>query len=68
MLGAMRPLLLAAALIASPAQGQEIEMIDATKLSVADLMAMAAAERDTPTPLNCCDWGGLGCAAGKPNS
>ncbi len=36
-------------------------MIDATKLSVAELMALADAERQNAERHNCCDWGGGGC-------
>lgn len=36
-------------------------MIDATKLSAQELMAMAALARDDAQAHNCCDWGGLGC-------
>ncbi|MGI9390048.1 MAG: hypothetical protein ACR2O1_08330 [Boseongicola sp.] len=57
-------------LLAAPVQAQEhavqvingIRMIDATKLSVAEMRALAAAERENPTHVNCCDWsGGGGC-------
>ncbi|MGI9394158.1 MAG: hypothetical protein ACR2OY_05885 [Boseongicola sp.] len=57
-------------LLATPVQAQEhavqvingIRMIDATKLSVAELQALAIAERENPTHVNCCDWsGGGGC-------
>ena len=56
-------------LLAAPAQAQEtgvqvvggIRMIDATKLSVAEIQALAAAERENPTHVNCCDWSGGGC-------
>ena len=64
----MKALALTVALLAPPAMAQEIKLIDATKLTVADLMALAAAERDAPTPLNCCDWGGLGCVMPKPGA
>lgn len=40
----------------APRQTQVIEMIDETTLTVAELMALAAAERDAPTALSCCDW------------
>ena len=39
------------------------ELIDATRLSVTELMALAAAERDGAEAHSCCDWGGLGCRA-----
>ena len=56
-------------LLAAPVQAQEngvqvvggIRMIDATKLSVAEIQALAAAERENPTHVNCCDWSGGGC-------
>ena len=62
----MRLILLLPLMLAVPAAAQDnakpvIRMIDATTLSMADLMALAAAERDNPTPLSCCDWG-AGCA------
>ncbi len=38
-----------------------IRMIDATKLTVAELMALANAERRNPGPLSCCDWSGGNC-------
>lgn len=38
-----------------------IRMIDATKLTVAELQAMAADERESATRVQCCDWGGGGC-------
>ena len=41
----------------APRQTQVIEMIDETTLTVAELMALAAAERDAPTALSCCDCG-----------
>ena len=66
----MRLILFLALTLAAPAVAQgssetadpapAIRMIDAKGLSVADLMAMAAAERRQPTALSCCDWGG-GC-------
>jgi|AMFO01.1.fsa_nt_gi hypothetical protein len=57
----MRVLFLIAVMFGSPVAAQQSGMIDATKLSVAELMALAAAERAAPTRLSCCDWGGLGC-------
>lgn len=65
----MRPALLILLLLAAPVQAQEtgvqvingIRMIDATKLSVTELQALAAAERENATHINCCDWGGSGC-------
>ncbi|MDD9921620.1 MAG: hypothetical protein OXQ92_04965 [Boseongicola sp.] len=60
----MRQLILILAL-AGPVAAQEPAeapaLIDATKLSVAELMALAAAEREAQDALGCCDWGGLGC-------
>lgn len=66
----MRLILFLALTLAAPAVAQDasetanpaqaIRMIDAKGLSVAELMAMAAAERRQPTALSCCDWGG-GC-------
>ena len=67
-LSTMRMMFLIALLMATPATAQQITMIDATTLTVEQLMAMAAAERDAPTPLSCCDWGGLGCVVHKPGS
>lgn len=65
----MQRICLVLLLLAAPVQAQDtgvqvvngIRMIDATKLSVAELQALAAAERETPTHVNCCDWGGGGC-------
>ena len=65
----MRQIWLILLLMATPVQAQEtgvqvingIRMIDATKLSVAELQALAAAERENATHINCCDWGGGGC-------
>ena len=65
----MRSLTLILVLLAAPVQAQEtgvqmvdgIRMIDATKLSVAEIQALAAAEREHPTHVNCCDWSGGGC-------
>ncbi len=39
-------------------QPHEIRMIDAKDLSVEDLIALAVAERENATRLQCCDWGG----------
>lgn len=41
--------------------GAPAEPIDATTLTVAELLALAAAERERADPSGCCDWGGLGC-------
>ncbi len=57
----MRTIFLIAVVFGTPVATQQPGMIDATKLSVAELMALAAAERAAPTRLSCCDWGGLGC-------
>ena len=38
-----------------------ITLIDATKLSLEELMALADTERQNATRLHCCDWGGGGC-------
>lgn len=38
-----------------------IRMVDASKLSVAELQALAAAARAEAGREMCCDWGGLGC-------
>ena len=43
----------------------EIKMIDGTKLTVEELMAMAAAEREAEGAHTCCDWGGMGCQPEK---
>ncbi len=48
-------------------KSEDITIIDARDLSVEDLMALAAAERDNPTRLQCCDWGGS-CLPHKPGS
>lgn len=62
----MRAIILIIAL-ASPAASQQISepaqptLIDATKLSVAELLALAAQERAEQSAQGCCDWGGLGC-------
>ena len=58
-----------AILLASPALAGDdavtvvngIRMIDATKLSVAELQALAAEERENAGAHSCCDWGGGGC-------
>ena len=65
----MRTLLVLLTILAPPAMAGDgavtivngIRMIDATKLSVAEIQAMAAAERENPTHVNCCDWSGGGC-------
>ena len=65
----MRQIWMILFLMAAPVQAQEtgvqvvngIRMIDAAKLSVAELQALAAAERENATHINCCDWGGIGC-------
>jgi hypothetical protein len=65
----MRQIWMILFLMAAPVQAQDsavqvingIRMIDATKLSVAELQALAAEERENATFLNCCDWGGGGC-------
>ncbi|NNL73934.1 MAG: hypothetical protein HKP29_11265 [Silicimonas sp.] len=38
-------------------------MIDATGLTVQELMALALTEREAGAAHSCCDWGGLGCRA-----
>ncbi|MDJ0826029.1 MAG: hypothetical protein QNJ16_11055 [Rhodobacter sp.] len=38
-------------------------LVDATQLSVAELLSMAAEERTNASWLKCCDWGGPGCTA-----
>ncbi|NNC60508.1 MAG: hypothetical protein HKO05_11025 [Erythrobacter sp.] len=54
---------------ALPVWGQEADppgqprMIDATGLTVQELMALALAEREAGAAHSCCDWGGLGCRA-----
>ena len=40
---------------------KDITMIDATRLTVAELMALANAERQNPGPFSCCDWSGGNC-------
>ena len=59
----MRSLLVFLFAVASPAFAGEGEfrLIDATKLSVEELMAMAAEARQNAQLHDCCDWGGLGC-------
>ena len=65
----MRFLVFILTLLALPATAEEsavqivngIRIIDATKLSVAELMALADEERQNATPAHCCDWGGGGC-------
>lgn len=67
----MRFLVFILTLLALPATAEEsavqivngIRIIDATKLSVAELMALADEERQTATRAQCCDWGGGGCDA-----
>lgn len=69
----MKTMLLITLLLAAPGQAQEtgvqvidgIRFIDASKLSVTELQALAAAERENPTHVNCCDWSGGGCNAGR---
>ena len=46
---------------------EDVQMIDASTLSLEELMALAAAERANPTRLQCCDWGGS-CLPYKPGS
>ena len=55
--------LLAAMLIGGPAMAEApaIRMIDASELTVEELLALAAAERENAGPHSCCDWGGMGC-------
>jgi len=43
----------------------EIKMIDATTLTVEELMALAAAERESVGAHTFCDWGGMGCEPEK---
>ncbi len=65
----MRQIWMILFLMAAPVQAQDsavqvingIRLIDASKLSVAELQALAAAERANATHINCCDWGGNGC-------
>ncbi len=62
----MTRLLFTFAILACPAYAMDAatggpKMIDATGLSVKELMALAAAERAAPDAMSCCDWGGLGC-------
>lgn len=45
-----------------------IEMIDASKLSLEELMALAHQERENATRLHCCDWGGGSCLPHSPES
>jgi len=47
--------------LSTPGQAQEITMIDATKLTVAELMALANQDRQAATLVDCCDWSGGGC-------
>lgn len=54
-------LVLAMLLAGSPAMAEAPEMIDATKLSVAELLALAADARADASAHGCCDWGGMGC-------
>lgn len=55
--------ILAVLLTSSAAFAEEstIRMIDARDLSVEELIAMAAAERENAGAYSCCDWGGMGC-------
>lgn len=46
----------------------EIRMIDASKLTLEELMELARAERNDPTRLQCCDWGGGTCIDHDPQS
>ena len=48
-------------------KAEDIELIEAKHLSVEELLAFAAAEREDPTRLQCCDWGGS-CLPHKPGS
>lgn len=65
----MRYTVILVSLLAAPAMAQQSlpeiaaapQIIDATKLTVEELMALARAERERPTSFSCCDWGGLGC-------
>ena len=41
-------------------------LVDATKLTVEELLALAVAERERADRLGCCDWGGLGCMIHRP--
>ncbi len=45
-----------------------IRMIDASTLTMEELLAMANAERQNPNDWSCCDWGGGCFAADKPSS
>ena len=49
---------------ASAGEETDPHMIDATTLTVAELMALAAEERESAQAHDCCDWGGLGCRVG----
>ena len=65
----MRKALMVLFLLALPVQAEEsavqivngIRTIDATKLSVAELLALAGAARESASHVNCCDWSGGGC-------
>lgn len=50
------------------AQMSTITMIDATRLTMEELLAMANVERQNPNDWSCCDWGGGCFAADKPSS
>ena len=58
-------LLFSAPIWAEGTHKPEIKMIDGTKLTVEELMAMAAAEREAEGAHTCCDWGGMGCQPEK---
>lgn len=46
---------------------EDITIIDATSLTLEELMALSRAERENPTRLQCCDWGGS-CLPHAPES
>ena len=54
-------ILLSASVAPAFAAEVEIQVIDATELSVAEFLAMAAEARQNAENHDCCDWGGLGC-------